>query len=46
MPESLKNLKPIAVTGQVGYAVPTQSSIVDDGELEFNAQSVVWGGSI
>jgi hypothetical protein len=46
MPESLKYLKPLAITGQVGYAVPTQSSSFDDGEMELNAQSVVWGGSI
>jgi hypothetical protein len=46
MPESLKYLKPIALTGQVGYAVPTVSSGIEDGETTFNPQSVVWGGSI
>lgn len=46
LPERLKYLKPIAVTAQLGYAVPTQSSVFEDGELTFNSQSVVWGGSI
>ena len=46
MPESLKYLKPLAITGQVGYAVPTESTTINDGELELNAQSVVWGATI
>jgi hypothetical protein len=46
MPESLKYLKPFAITGQVGYAVPTESTSIDDGESELNAQSVVWGATI
>ena len=46
LPESLKYLKPLAITGQVGYAVPTQSSTIEDGETTLNPQSVVWGGSL
>jgi len=46
LPESLKYLKPLAITGQVGYAVPTESSTIEDGELSLNPQSVVWGGSL
>jgi len=38
----LKYLKPIAITGQVGYSVPTES--VTEGTL--NPRSLVWGGSI
>jgi hypothetical protein len=46
LPASLKYLKPLAITWQIGYAVPTVSSSIEDGEAEFNPQSVVWGGSI
>ncbi len=42
LPDDLKYLKPIAITGQVGYSVPTES--VTEGTL--NPRSLVWGGSI
>ena len=46
LPEELKYLKPIAITGQVGYAVPTESSTIEDGTTTLNPQALVWGGSI
>lgn len=46
LPEELKYLKPIAITGQVGYAVPTESSATEDGFTTLNPRSLMWGGSI
>jgi hypothetical protein len=52
MPESLKLLRPFAVTAQVGYAVPTKSSsgrINEDSglfETTSNPQLLVWGGTL
>jgi hypothetical protein len=52
MPESLKLLRPFAVTAQVGYAVPTKSSsggINEDSglfETTSNPQVLVWGGTL
>ena len=46
LPEELKYLKPLAITGQIGYAIPTESSTIEDGETTFNPRSVVWGGSL
>jgi hypothetical protein len=46
LPEELKYLKPIAITAQVGYAVPTESSTTNAGLTTLNSQSLVWGGSI
>jgi hypothetical protein len=46
LPEELKYLKPIAMTGQIGYAVPTESSTLEDGITTLNPQALVWGGSI
>jgi hypothetical protein len=40
--DELKYLKPIAVTGQVGYSVPTESLT----EGTPNPRSLVWGGSL
>ncbi|MGO4685005.1 hypothetical protein [Hyphomicrobium sp. 2TAF46] len=46
LPEELKYLKPLAITGQVGYAIPTESMTIEDGETTFNPRSIVWGGSL
>ncbi|MBY0560268.1 hypothetical protein [Hyphomicrobium sp.] len=46
LPEELKYLKPLAITGQVGYAIPTESTTIDDGETTFNPRSIAWGGSL
>ena len=52
LPESMKLLRPFAVTAQVGYAVPTRSSSnginEDSGLFETtpNPQVLVWGGTL
>ena len=52
LPESMKFLKPLAVTAQVGYAVPTESatSSVDESSglliTTPNPQFLAWGGSL
>jgi hypothetical protein len=46
LPDELKYLKPLAVTAQVGYAVPTESSTIEDGVTTLNPRSIVWGGSL
>jgi hypothetical protein len=52
LPESMKMFKPFAVTAQVGYAIPTQSSVTefdaDSGLLVStpNPRAVVWGGTL
>jgi hypothetical protein len=52
LPESMKMFKPFAVTAQVGYAIPTQSSVTefnaDSGVLVStpNPRAVVWGGTL
>ena len=52
LPESMKLFKPFAVTAQVGYAIPTQSSVTafdaDSGLLVTtpNPRAVVWGGTL
>ena len=52
LPENLKFFKPLALTAQVGYAVPTQSSTTaldaQTGLLTSspNPQFLVWGGSL
>ena len=52
LPDSLRWLRPVAITGQVGYAIPGQSStiIVDpdtgEAEIERNPRVLVWGGSL
>jgi hypothetical protein len=53
LPDSLSWLRPVAITGQVGYAIPGRSSTTtasidpDTGELsfdtEFNARVLNWG---
>ena len=48
----MKIFKPFAVTAQVGYAIPTQSSVTefdaDSGVLVTtpNPRAVVWGGTL
>jgi hypothetical protein len=52
LPEDLRLMRPFAVTAQVGYSLPTQSSTsaidADTGLLTTNQnpQNLVWGGSI
>lgn len=53
LPESMKFFKPLAVTAQVGYSVPTESSTTsaDDESSGLltttpNPQFLVWGGSL
>ena len=50
LPDSLKWLRPFAVTGQVGYAIPGISTVVTidpdtgDANTETNPQVLRWGG--
>jgi hypothetical protein len=52
LPDSLKWLRPLAVTGQVGYAIPGVSTVVTmdpvtgDTNTQTNPQTLVWGGSL
>ncbi len=53
LPESLKWVRPFALTGQVGYAIPARSSTVTsidpdtgDADIEQNPRVLVWGGSL
>ena len=52
LPDSLKWLRPFAVTGQVGYAIPGISTVVTidpdsgDANTQTNPQVVRWGGSL
>jgi hypothetical protein len=52
LPDSMKFFKPLAVTAQVGYAIPTESSTTavdeESGLLTAtpNPQFLVWGGSL
>ena len=46
-PESMKLLRPFAITGQIGYAVPTKSSSGDEtADFAPNPQVLVWGGTL
>src|SRR4030095_12930534 len=56
LPDTLSWMRPIAVTGQIGYAIPGRNSTTtfgidpDTGEVsadtEFNARVLNWGGTI
>ena len=52
LPDNLRLLRPVAITGQVGYAIPGKSStvIIDPDtleiEIERNPRVLVWGGSL
>ncbi len=52
LPESMKLFKPFAVTAQVGYAIPTKSSVTafnaDSGLFVTtpNPRALVWGGTL
>ncbi|MGH9551117.1 MAG: hypothetical protein ACRD3W_17165 [Terriglobales bacterium] len=52
LPESMKLLRPFAITGQIGYAVPTKSSSggIDESSGLFvatpNPQVLAWGGTL
>jgi hypothetical protein len=52
LPDSVKWLRPFAVTGQVGYAIPGISTVVTidpdtgDANTQTNPQVLRWGGSL
>jgi hypothetical protein len=52
LPDELKFAKPLAITAQVGYSVPTKSSTTevdpDTGDVTTarNPQSLIWGGTL
>jgi hypothetical protein len=52
LPDTMSMLRPIAVTGQIGYAIPGRSKAVtvdpDSGDIDIerNAKVLAWGGSI
>ncbi len=52
LPESMKWLRPFAVTGQLGYAIPGISTVVTidpdsgDADTAFNPQMLNWGASV
>lgn len=52
LPDDMKLLRPLAVTAQLGYAIPTQSSTAEPDEESGlltstpNPRTLVWGGSI
>jgi hypothetical protein len=46
LPEDMKLLRPLAITGQVGYSIPTEAKTFADDDFERNPRVLVWGGSI
>jgi hypothetical protein len=52
LPDSVKWLRPFAITGQVGYAIPGISTVVTidpdtgDTDTDFHPQVLSWGGSV
>lgn len=46
LPESVKFLRPFAVTGVIGPNIPTRHSIVEDGETERIPDTLTWGITI
>ena len=52
LPDSMKWLRPLAITGQVGYAIPGVSTVVTidpdsgDTDTEYHPQMLQWGGSL
>jgi hypothetical protein len=52
LPSTMSWARPFAVTGQVGYAIPSASTTVTvdpdsgDADTEFNPRVLVWGGSL
>jgi len=50
LPENLRLLRPLAVTGELGYSLPTQSSTTEfeeGGRTEtHNPEFLIWGGSL
>jgi len=43
LPDSVKYLKPLAITGVIGPNFPTRSKTVSDGEIEYNPDTFSWG---
>jgi hypothetical protein len=52
LPESMKWLRPLAITGQFGYAIPGSAAIstidpdTGDTDTEFHPQMLRWGGTL
>lgn len=46
LPDGAQWLKPFAITGQFGYAIPGVASVTDGPDTEFNARVLEWGGSL
>ena len=46
LPMSMGWARPFAITGQVGYAIPSSSTTVTDTDTEFNPRVLVWGASL
>jgi hypothetical protein len=46
LPASMGWARPFAVTGQVGYAIPSSNATVGDTDTEFNPRVLVWGASL
>jgi hypothetical protein len=46
LPDNLRLFRPLAVTTELGYSFPTQSSTIEDGTETRNPQFLVWGGSL
>lgn len=52
LPDGMKWLRPLAVTGQVGYAIPGVSTVVTidpdtgDADTDYHPQVLRWGGSV
>jgi hypothetical protein len=43
LPDSVKYLKPFAITGVIGPNFPTRTKTVSDGEVEYNPDKFSWG---
>jgi hypothetical protein len=50
LPDTLSYARPIAVTGQIGYAIPARSKTLSldsgDIDIELNPRVLQWGGSV
>jgi hypothetical protein len=44
--DDMKLLRPLAITGQLGYSIPTEAKTFEDDDFERNPRVLVWGGSI
>jgi len=46
LPESVKYLRPMAVTGELAFNIPTERSSIVDDEAVLNPTSLTWGAAI